>query len=153
MQRPSLGRILLGEFSYFIGTMTALRLLLSLPAALRSPSFGGTIFVLIVRSSQRLRTYHGKPGVVIPESPPDTQDGRNSSSQVPGEPLVHLPCSQTPVGQWYQVAKVPLCCPRILKNEDSNEAVFEAQSHSFCTRCLRFTLGIASYHARLASGC
>jgi len=34
------------------------------------------------------------------------------------------------LGQWYHVNKVPLYCSRIHKNESSNEAFFEAQSHS-----------------------
>jgi len=48
----------------------------------------------------------------------------NSFSQVPGEPLVHLLCSSTPVGQWHQVYKVPLYCSRPGKNESSNEKGF-----------------------------
>ena len=46
--------------------------------------------------------------------------------------------------KWYQVYKAPLYCSRFYENESSNEKLFEALSHSFCTCCLRFTLEIAS---------
>jgi len=85
-----------------------------------------------------------KPGVVIPYPHRTLKMDFNSFSQVPGEPLVHLLCSSTPVGQRHQVYKVPLYCSWSGKNKSSNEKVFEAQSHSFCTCCLRFTPRIAS---------
>ncbi|WP_407312208.1 hypothetical protein [Desulfosporosinus sp. SB140] len=43
---------------------------------------------------------------------------------------MHLPCSLTPVGHWYQVATVPLCCPRPSKDEGSNIINFSRLNHT-----------------------
>lgn len=52
---------------------------------------------------------------------------------------MHLPCSQTPVGHSRQTITALMCCPRDFEDEGSNNHIhYEAQSHGFCNRCLRF---------------
>ena len=48
--------------------------------------------------------------------------------------------------------RCPPCCPRTQHNEGPNDDDFEAQSHGFNTRCLRFALSVTREHARLACG-
>ena len=65
--------------------------------------------------------------------------GRLRFSQVPCEPLVHLPCSQTPAGPPRQAIAAFRCCPRTARRRRPRRlSTFEAQSHGFCTGCLRF---------------
>ena len=65
--------------------------------------------------------------------------GRIRFSQVSCEPLVHLPCSQTPAGPPRQAMTAFRCCPRKQDDEGPNDySTFGAQSHGFCTGCLRF---------------
>lgn len=45
------------------------------------------------------------------------------------------------------------CCPRTDQDEGTHEKpTFEAQSHGFDARCLRFAAQVTQRHARLASG-
>jgi len=56
-----------------------------------------------------------------------------------GNPIVLLPCSQTPAGPLRLALTALWCCPRLSNNEGSNDVVdFGAQSHGFGTGCLRF---------------
>jgi len=65
--------------------------------------------------------------------------GRLRFSQVPCKPLVHLPCSQTPAGPPRQAIAAFQCCPRTARRRRPQRFItFEAQSHGFCTGCLRF---------------
>jgi len=65
--------------------------------------------------------------------------GRLRFSQVPCKPLVHLPCSQTPAGPPRQAIAAFRCCPRTARRRRPRRlSTFEAQSHGFCTGCLRF---------------
>jgi len=57
----------------------------------------------------------------------------------PGNPNVHLPCSQTPAGPNSPSQYGGCYCPRNINNEGPHVSTyFVAQSHGFCTRCLRF---------------
>ena len=61
------------------------------------------------------------------------------SPRLPGHPCVHLPCSRTTDGLPRQTISALQCCPRDCYYEGSIDSInFEAQSHGFCTRCLRF---------------
>ena len=81
-------------------------------------------------------------GVVRPVSPSLSgvlSQGRFRFSQVPCEPLVHLPCSQAPAGPPRQAIAAFRFCPRKQDDEGPNDySTFGAQSHGFCTGCLRF---------------
>ena len=56
-----------------------------------------------------------------------------------GIPIVHLPCSQTPPGPPRHGRLASWCYPRCSDDEGSRAYhSFEALSHGFCTRCLRF---------------
>jgi len=55
-----------------------------------------------------------------------------------GTPIMLLPCSSTPAGSTCQATTTRRLGPRVDHDEDSYNATFEAQSHSFGTRCLRF---------------
>ncbi len=61
------------------------------------------------------------------------------SRKFPGNPTASLPCSQTPVGPPRQALAACRCSPRPWENEGTGiEEIFEAQSHGFNARCLRF---------------
>jgi hypothetical protein len=61
------------------------------------------------------------------------------SRKFPGNPSASLPCSQTPVGLPRQAFAACRCGPRPWENEGTgDEEIFEAQSHGFDARCLRF---------------
>lgn len=51
-------------------------------------------------------------------------------SQVPCEPLVHLPCSQTPVGPPRQAMAAFRCCPRQQDGKDSSHTVLSRLYHT-----------------------
>jgi len=54
-----------------------------------------------------------------------------------------LPCSSTPAGSTCQAIATRRLGPRIDHGEDSRIATFEARSHGFGTRCLRFAGRVA----------
>ncbi len=57
----------------------------------------------------------------------------------PVNPSMPLPCSQTPVGCPRQAFAASPCCPRLSDDEGSNtDHYFEAQSHGFGIRSIRF---------------
>ena len=62
------------------------------------------------------------------------------ASQVPGQPAVPMPCSSTPAAPntsgHCDVSTWPPLCPR--RRLPRINPAFEAQSHGFGTRCLRF---------------
>jgi hypothetical protein len=69
-------------------------------------------------------------------------------------PCVPTPCSSTPAGPTRQALRRRQRGPRAVHDEGSHDNhSFGAQSHGLGTRCLRFAVGVASPHARLASGC
>jgi hypothetical protein len=43
--------------------------------------------------------------------------------------------------------------PRYYHDEGLGDEAFEAESHSFCGHCLRFTTAVTRSNARLVSGC
>jgi hypothetical protein len=53
---------------------------------------------------------------------------------------------------WHQTRTVPQRGPWYFQSRGSHERSFEAQSHGFRTRCLRFAGGVATADARLAPG-
>jgi hypothetical protein len=94
------------------------------------------------------------PWFVFRSPIPDDAAGRQAKPpKVPGQPAVPLPCSSTPAGP-----STPGHCgmsawPRHVHNEGSHEIqAFEAQSHGFRARCLRFVQRVATADAKLASG-
>ncbi len=73
-----------------------------------------------------------------------------------GFPAIHptpLPCSQTPAGptrprHW----RSRRCCPRSQHAEGSSRNMISRLTQGFDVCCLRFTSGVTTAHARLASG-
>ena len=64
-----------------------------------------------------------------------------------------LPCSQTPAESVVlAMADFPMLPPLMQKRRLQRLSHFEALSHGFDARCLRFTSAVADTHARLASG-
>ncbi len=125
--------------------MTALRLLLTPPTALRflrlvvPPLLSYFALSLVESKPQKAWScYSRNPHRTL-------KMDVNSSSQVPGKPFVHLPCSRTPaereIPSLYSNLVLP---PRAGVRRLRQSPDFGAQSHSFCTRCLRFTIGITS---------
>ena len=49
-----------------------------------------------------------------------SRHGDNETSQVPGPPAPHLPCSRTPTGPC-QAVSARRCCPRSFDDEDPNK--------------------------------
>jgi len=106
--------------------------------------------------SQRSRSPNRGPGVRHPVPLPGQSAGRQAGPpRFPGNPVVPSPCSSTPAGPATPGHnKVCRHGPRYVHNEGShNNESFEAQSHGFGTRCLRFVEGVATPDAKLASGC
>lgn len=126
--------------------MTALRLLLTPSTALRFlrlvvPSLLSYFALSLVESEPR------KAWSCYSRNPHRTlKMDVNSFSQVPGKPFVCIcPALGPRPNEACQVSIAFSCCPRGYEYGGfDNLACFEAQSHSFCTRCLRFTIGIAS---------
>ena len=61
-----------------------------------------------------------------------------------GSPLVPLPCSRDPGrATLATVNSARWCCPRHIEHEGHDNDPFEADSHGFSTRCLRFQIRIS----------
>jgi hypothetical protein len=103
-------------------------------------------------SAERCRR---RPGVSLPGYPSiRVSRGGGRASQVPGEPIVYMPCSLTPAGPLRQAISALRCClPPFLRRRLPRRESFGAQSHGLHTRCLRFVTTVTRGHARLASGC
>ncbi len=70
------------------------------------------------------------------------------------DPMVHAPCSTTPVGPPCQAITALRCCRRTVRRQRLPRSEhYGAPSHGPCTRCLRFAGRVTPTHARLASGC
>ncbi len=147
---PFLIRVPAVRFPRFIGTMRALRLL-------TSPS----------RSLRFLRSrYHPLIAFFVPRifpSPRHSQSPRRagsplytafplwrfphrwsnmSSPRFLGNPSCTFALLLDPGGCRMSGSTTPRCCPRYSYHEGSRYSsfFFEARSHGFCTRCLRFAL-------------
>ncbi len=90
--------------------------------------------MLVQKGNTPIRRAFVKPDV---PSGISSKEG-NGSPRFPGNPIAHLPCSQTPDGVWRQTFTTLHCCPRGEDNEGSIDEDFVAQSHGFCAHCLRF---------------
>jgi len=55
-----------------------------------------------------------------------------------GDPLVCMPCSQTPVESWHLCRLMPGCCLPLVERRRLPQLVFGAQSHGLPTPCVRF---------------
>ena len=78
----------------------------------------------------------------------------SSSPRFLGHPFRICPALRPRPGRRASPFRHVRCCPRIVDCEGPSEhSPFEAQSHGFCGRCLRFALRVAPADARLASGC
>ena len=121
----------------------ALRLPAARPAALRCLRLAVPVAPAF-RSRGPRRSGRG-PGVGHPVPPAGTCREGEGASQVPGEPLVNVPCSPTPAG-----SRAPGHCgaatrPSVhVNNVGSRDDVdFGAQWHGPLTRCLRFAARVA----------
>jgi hypothetical protein len=119
------------------------------------PSLGGTDLRSLVRSRRRLNAAAAGQGFSLPGYPSiRVSRGGGRASQVPGEPIVYMPCSLTPAGPLRQAISALRCClPPFLRRRLPRRESFGAQSHGLHTRCLRFVTTVSRGHARLASGC
>ena len=154
-QRPSLPRVLGGEFPGFGGTMALCDSL----GPWHHPS-------LPSRGATRRRVCR-----FAPSGPEHQTAGRGFVSRFPSpatyawrpsgppkfleNPRVPMPCSSTPAGPTHQATvQWSRRGPRYVHDEGSHDKLtFEAPSHGLGTRCLRFVLAIAGHDARLASRC
>ncbi len=75
------------------------------------------------------------------------------SLRFPGVRPVPLLRSKTPAGPTSPcLCRSRRCCPRSNDSEGSSEKMISRLPRGFGTRCLRFTNGVTTAHARLASG-
>ena len=143
--RPSLHRLLRGEFAGFHGTRARCD---SLPPFRRAslPSLGDTM-----RCACRFapggpgRSTAGQ-GFVFRSPSPDVYAGRRAGPpRFLGNPLVPTPCSSTPAGPTHQATvQCSRRGPRYVHDEGSHDTLsFGAQSHGLGTRCLRFVGWVA----------
>jgi hypothetical protein len=128
-------------FPAFTGTMKGLRLPASIPHA-PFPSRGGTALCALVFRSRGCQTPRPRAWDLVTRIVPAGHLERRStgSPKFLGIPDVHLPCSQTPAGSCppsrYSGSMLP---PRPRRRRLLRLRLsFEALSHGFCTRCLRF---------------
>ena len=132
-------------FPGFTGTIRTLRLPIARPAALRRPSLGGTAVASAVRSrtGRRARPGPGCSGCGNPLQPL-FQRGDDRASQVPEEPSCAFALLSDP-GRIRRTrpSTVDGRGSRAIDHESSDEECFEAQSHGFNTRCLRFVGPVA----------
>ena len=144
-QRPSLPRVLGGEFPGFGGTMALCDSL----GPWHHPS-------LPSRGATRRRVCR-----FAPSGPEHQTAGRGFVSRFPSpatyawrpsgppkfleNPRVPMPCSSTPAGPTHQATvQWSRRGPRYVHDEGSHDTLtFEAQSHGFGTRCLRFVVWVA----------
>ncbi len=118
-----------------------------LPAALRSPSLGGTTPASQLRFSRRTATRLRGPGVLSCRLPLPAGCGRGNerNSQVPGEPACTCPALRTPAGsETPGLPWRPNAAFRRSNHVGSRDLrAYGAPSHGPCTRCLRFATPIA----------
>ena len=104
-------------------------------------------------SLRRPRARDLQPGVGKPVPPaPARIRGSRRVSQVPGEPAVSMPCSQTPADQRTRPLQHVDTAPVQGTTKAHTRGNFGAQSHGFDTGCLRFVRCLTTRDARLASG-
>jgi hypothetical protein len=139
--------------------MKALRLLVVPLASLRflPSAIPFAACVPALRSSSGIRTLlPGGRGLPLAVTPlPLHRHGGNETSQVPGRPysafaLLSDPGRTSASGPYDVSVLSPLSPPQRLRRF---QLYFEAPSHGFCDRCLRFTATVTCGHARLASNC
>lgn len=142
---PSLHRVLSGKFPRFLSTMRMLR---NLPLfLLQFVSFSSTVPLytlflrgLCLRISSRVRSEsrEARSFYLFPQ-----QEPVSGSEQIfPGSwgILMRLPCSSTPDGLRIPgLSSIAVLPPQSIQRR-LRQRTFEAQSHSFRTRCLRFTM-------------
>jgi len=153
-QRPSLHRVLRGEFPGFDGT-TALCDSLGPSRRTRLPSpdntMRGACLSLPAVQVAQPRAWGSSPG---PHCRENTQGGSSGPPRFPRNPRVPTPCSPTPAGPTRQALRRRQRGPRDVHDEGSHDNhSFGAPSHGLGTRCLRFVSCIAARDARLASRC
>jgi hypothetical protein len=85
----------------------------------------------------------GEPEVGNPVSSSGKNPRRRQDLLRSWAALVPLPCSPTPVDPTHQAVSMRRCGPRYDQNEGVHIRSFEAQSHGFSTRCLRFAGRVA----------
>jgi hypothetical protein len=69
---------------------------------------------------------------------PENVRGDGRISHVPGQPWCLCPALATPADPTHQAIAMRRCGPRYVQNEGVRDKSFEALSHGFGTRCLRF---------------
>ena len=83
-----------------------------------------------------------------------SRHGDNETSQVPGPPAPHLPCSPTPTGPPCQAVSARRCCPRYLHDEGPSDHILSRLNHTASAVAVYASSpGSPPTNARLASGC
>ena len=127
------------------------------PSRLTSfPSLGGTSASSVHSLPLAARRSSLGPGGLCHPAPPMRRvslRGGDWISQVPGNPLVYVPCSLTPACFCARSLRRFGIAFRSVKSVGlRQDCLFGAQSHGPHTRCLRFAATVSRVHARLASG-
>ena len=92
------------------------------------------------------------PGALRLAAPRQLRTETDGPLKFPGNPSVPMPCSQTPAGPLRQAIRRSGAAPVEMKTKATHDIMtFEAQSHGFSTRCLRFAHRLSPPDARLAS--
>jgi hypothetical protein len=152
-QRPSLPWVLRGEFPSFNGT-TALCDALCLSRRASLPSLGDTL-----RRAWRFAPNgpgHQTVGLGFKSGPHFRTLPQGSKQGLPGSRTTRCPFAlffdpgRTDAPGHYDTSAWPLLCPQ--QRLPRINSAFEAQSHGFRTRCLRFVRRVATQDAKLASG-
>ena len=90
----------------------------------------------------------------MPASLRRSRHGDNETSQVPGPPSPHLPCSPTPSGPPCQAVSARRCCPRCLHDEGPSDHILSRLNHTASAVAVYASSpGSPPANARLASGC
>ena len=126
-----------------IGTMRRLRLpqFPAPPSVFSNVGPGGLVVDFAIRSPRPGSPRPARLGVVVRFHPFRclVHKGTCGSPKFPENPIVPLPCSQTPVKPWCLAFTAPRYCPRHRDEEGLNNiAAFGALSHGLSTGGLRF---------------
>jgi hypothetical protein len=152
-QRPSLHWVLRGEFPSFSGTMA---LCDSLCPSRRAslPSLGDTLRCACGFAPGGPGHQTAGLGFIIRSPLPDIAARRQPGPpRFPDNPLSLCPVLRPRQDRTRQAIAACRHGPRYVHSEGSHEIpAFEAQSHGFRTRCLRFVPCVATRDAKLASG-
>ena len=100
-----------------------------------------SLLSLVLCSCEHQGTPAHRPGAYLPGSPLPVML-RWRLRDIPGfqrTPLCICPALKPRQSHTHQAIAVVRCCPRFIDNEGlHNKTCFVAQSHGFCTHCLRF---------------